>query len=301
MHSAIGREGSAAVVAPVGPGSPFACLVDEASDEGAALPAEFQEIYRSAWPLPTGLDRPYVYSNFVVARDGRVSFSEPGRMSGAYVAHFSIHDRWLMALLRARADAVLMGDNTLRIEPDHVWTAEFLVPEDADAFSSLRRAEGRRPMPLQVFLSLDGRISGDVAILHVPDAHVVIATTRDGAARARALGTVEANVEVVAFEGERVSTADLVRWLAATHDVTTIVCEGGPRAYASVVADGCLDDEFVTLSPIMIGASPEATRPSLVEGVAWSADRHPCCRLLTVHRVGDYLYLRSRYGRFGTA
>lgn len=295
MIPATGSDASLAAPSPVGPGRPFTCLLDESTDTGLALPESFQTIYGSAWKLPAECDQPYVYSNFVVARDGRVSFAEPGHMSGVDVARFDTHDRWLMALLRARADAVLMGDNTLRVEPDHVWTAEFLYPEDAEAFAALRRTEGRRPMPLQVFLSLDGRISGEEAIFAVPDAHVVVATTPEGAARARRLETLEAHVEIVPFDGPRVPNADLVGWLAATHGVTTIVCEGGPRAYASVVADRCLNDEFLTLSPIVIGSAHDSPRPSLVDGIAWSTDDHPRCNLLTVHRSGDFLYLRSRY------
>jgi len=170
--------GAAAIA---GPGSAFRLLFDDAAETGLALPAAFRAIYPGSWDLPSR-DRPYVYVNFVLSRDGRVSFDEPGHSSGAEISGCSIHDRWLMGLLRARADAILMGDNTLRIEPDHVWSAEYIFPDDADAFAGLRRAEGRAPLPLQVFLSLEGDVDvGAAAIFAQDSTHVVLATTARGA------------------------------------------------------------------------------------------------------------------------
>jgi riboflavin biosynthesis pyrimidine reductase len=41
-----------------------------------------------------------------------------------------------MGLLRARADAILVGDNTLRAETEHLWTAAAIFPDDAAAFAA---------------------------------------------------------------------------------------------------------------------------------------------------------------------
>ena len=118
----------------VGPGEPFKVLADEDDGPGERLPAAFRRIYGGDWPLPPpGPERPYTYVNFVVSRDGRVSFDEPGHRGGGEISLFSAHDRWLMALLRARCDAVLVGDATLRLEPEHLWTPEYAFPGDAAA------------------------------------------------------------------------------------------------------------------------------------------------------------------------
>jgi riboflavin biosynthesis pyrimidine reductase len=281
---------------PNGPGSGFACLFDESTDAGPGLPDGFRMVYASDWRLPSETARAYVYSNFVLSRDGRVSFNEPGHMSGAEVSGFSGHDRWLMALLRARADAILMGDNTLRIEPDHVWTAEHIAPEDAEAFAALRRIEKRAPVPLQVFLSLDGDVDvGATAIFSRDDAHVVLATTTRGAAHARGLPATRARVDVIELGSEAVDVRALLDVLGESYGVGTVLCEGGPRAFGSVLAAGCLDDEFLTLSPVVVGSAPDVPRPGLVEGVTFPATSHPWSRPLTLHRAGDLLFLRSRY------
>ncbi len=92
---------------PGGPGSPFVCLFDDQGHVGLDLPPAFQSIY-GRWLLPASTGRPYTYVNFVTSRDGRVSFNEPGKRSGGPISGYSPHDRWLMGLLRARADAVLL-------------------------------------------------------------------------------------------------------------------------------------------------------------------------------------------------
>jgi riboflavin biosynthesis pyrimidine reductase len=275
---------------------PFTLLFDETTDDGPGLPPDVRETYGSDWRLPSPGGRPYVYVNFVLSRDGRVSFSEPGRMSGVEVSDFDAHDRWLMGLLRARADAILMGDNTLRVEPNHVWTAEYLCPEDAETFTSVRRAEGRAPMPLQVFLSLEGDVDvGAAAIFSVGQAHIVLATTERGAERARTLPPTSARLDVLELGEEAV---DLRALLARLHDdyrATTVLCEGGPRAYGSLVAAGCVDDEFLALSPVVIGSRADRPRPGLIEGVCFTPESSPRSRPLSLRRAGDLLFLRSRY------
>jgi riboflavin biosynthesis pyrimidine reductase len=279
---------------PKGPESGFVCLIDESVDEGRGLPDGFRLVYGCDWRLPQG-DRAYVYSNFVLSRDGRASFNEPGHMSGGEVSGFSGHDRWLMALLRARADAILMGDNTLRIEPDHIWTAEHIFPADAEAFAALRRAERRTLAPLQVFLSLEGDVDVSAAAIFSRDEPVVLATTTRGAALARALPATRARVDVVELGADAVDVGALLDLLYDSYGVATVLCEGGPRAYGSLLATGRLDDEFLTLSPVVVGSAADAPRPGLIEGVTFPATSHPWSRPVTLHRAGDLLFLRSRY------
>lgn len=276
--------------------SPFTLLFDETRDDGPGLPPHVRETYGSDWRLPSRAERPYVYVNFVISRDGRVSFSEAGRMAGAEVSAFDAHDRWLMGLLRARADAILMGDNTLNVEPDHVWTAEFLCPQDADTFTSLRQAEGRAPMPLQVFLSLEGDVDvGAAAIFSVGEAHIVVATTARGAERARMVPPTAARLDVLELGEHAVDPRALLARLHDDYGAATVLCEGGPRAYGSLVAAGCVDDEFLALSPVVIGSRADRPRPGLIEGVCFTPESSPRSRPLSLRRAGDLLFLRSRY------
>lgn len=280
-----------------GPGAPFTILSDDDNTGGLSLPAAVQAIYGD-WPLPELSERPYVYANFVISRDGRVSFGVAGAAGGGTVSRFNRHDQWLMGLLRARADAVAVGANTLRTEPEHCWTAEAIFPSDATAFAALRSAEGRGATPLQIFVTHDGDVRPDVATFRRPDLRVLIAGTMEGIARARELLGHYSQVEYRALGEQTVDLGALLRVLRRDYGVRTLLCEGGPTLYGSLVQAGQVDDEFLTLSPILIGDLRDRTqRPSLIEGVAFDPAAPPTTRLIGVRRVGDYLFLRSRYPR----
>lgn len=273
---------------------------DDIAAGGRRLHPAFATAYQGVWSLPEPVDgRPYTTINFVVSRDGRISYAEPGEVGGAAVNNGCLADVWLMGLLRARCDAVLVGDGTVRAEPDHVWTPTHLGGDDASAFEWLRGHEGRDQMALHVFCSLTGAIERQWAAVARDDIPVVIATTADGAPEARRRLAGRPDTEVVAFGDVRVDTAALGRWLLAERGVRALLCEGGPHLYGSMVADGAVDDEFVTLSPVIVGAESAsgARRPSLVEGVGFAPGTSPQARPISLRRSGDHLMLRSRIVR----
>lgn len=285
----------------VGPGTPFVSLLDEDDGPGLRLPEPFRQVYGGDWLLPAPEpERPYTYMNFVVSRDGRVSFSEPGHLGGGDVSLFNAHDQWLMGLLRSRCDAVLNGDNTLRLDPPLLLTPDFIFPADAAAFAALRAAEDRQPIPLHVFLSLEGDLPTEATVFGRPEIPILIATTTRGVPTARALLGDRANITVRDFGDMSVDPVALLAALRQEYDVRSLLCEGGPRTYGSLLQAGQVDDEFLTLSPIIIGNHPAGAgrhRPSLVEGVAFAPGAAPEQQLLNIRRAGDHLFLRSRFKR----
>ena len=281
------------MVFPRGPGSPYIRLVDDDRTGGRELPAEFQTVY-GRWPLPDLRDRPYTYTNFVLSRDGRVSFAEPGKVSGGHISRYSPHDRWLMALLRARADAILLGATSLEHAPRHHWTPAAIFPDDAEAWAALREAEGRTPVPLHVIVTRSGAISARSTVFADPEVPVLVVSTAEGIDQARKQLVDGAHVEFLSM-AEGISFPRLLAYLAETRGVRTVLSEAGPRVYGALIQSGAVDDEFVTLSPIVVGNSRDRPRPGLVEDVAFMPDAPPATRLLTVHRFGSYLFLHSAY------
>ena len=287
---------------PTGPGRAFELFVDPPTvDPGppTGLPPEVRAIFGGDWVLPDTTDRPYRYANFVMSHDGRVSFNVPGHEGGGDISGFDPHDQWLMALTRARADAITVGANTLRTEAEHVWTSGFIFPADEPTFAAMRAAEGRRPHPLQVFLTRSGDLPRDAAVFEDPDLQVVVATTSQGAERlAEGLGADAAVTVLVAGEQE-LDLADVHRQLHRDHGVRTILCEGGPRVYGSLLAAGELDEEFLTLSPVVVGGGAARERPGLLEGIPLRPGDPTRARLVSLRRAGDHLFLRSAYRRDG--
>lgn len=281
------------MIEPRGPGVPFTPLFDEQPDSGRPLPKPFATLY-SAWSLPEPTDRSFIYSNFVMSHDGRVSFNEPGHIGGGDVSRRDNHDRWLMGLLRARADAVLVGGSSIEAAGNHVWTSAAVFRDDADAFAALREQEGRAPAPLLVVLTRSGTVPEHAPSLDNPDLPVLIATTSDGAERARRTLGKRGWVRYL-VTGAQLDLAEVTRVLRRDYDVRHLLCEGGPQINGALIAAQLVDDAFVTLSPIVIGRDQQHERPSIVEGVAFGYAAPPQIRLLSMHRHGNYLYLHSRY------
>ncbi len=282
----------------IGPGSTFDCLFDDDTTTGRVLPPEFQAIY-GRWPMPVPTERPYIYTNFVTSRDGRISFNEPGKSSGGPVSGFNRHDRWGMALLRARADAVLIGASALADAPRQRWTAPAIFPDDTAAWDWLREQEARAPIPLHVVVTRSGTLPTTSVVLNDPDVQVLVATTDHGAQQARAVAANLPNVRVMAT-GATLDYVELMHTLRREYNVAHLLSEGGPNIYGGLLAAGVIDDEFVTLSPVVVGSSDEKRRPGLVEGVAFSPDAPPRSHLLTLRRAGDFLFLQSRYSTLPT-
>jgi 5-amino-6-(5-phosphoribosylamino)uracil reductase len=267
----------------------FELLFDQTA-HGISLPDDIRNIYQGDWVLPD--KQLYTYSNFVISRDGRISFNEPGHLGGGDVSAFNPYDRWLMALLRARAEAVIVGDNTLRLEPEHLWTHDYIYPEHTEPFTRLRHQEGLSSQPIQIFLSQEGNLYHDAAVF-TKDVEIIIATTSRGAEKAKALQS-KARLHVLELGEEWVDLQLLANILQHDFDIKRLLCEGGPRAYGSLIKARLIDEEFLTLSPTVLGNSTPA-RPGLIEGVSFSPTHYPLSKPISLRRAGDHLFLRSRY------
>jgi len=186
-----------------------------------------------------------------------------------------------------------VGANTLRLEPEHLWTAEFIAPDHAELFDAQRRADGRSEKPLQVFVTSTGDISSDSAVFRQSDLSVVVVTTEAAESSVNALELPRTQV-LVAGESE-VNLSMALEALFSKWGVRTLLCEGGPRLYGSLIASGGLDEEFLTLSPVVIGSHDSEHRPGLIEGRSFSPGNSPRAKLLSVRRVGDHLFLRTAW------
>lgn len=289
------------MIQPTGPDTPFQLLFSDETSAAPSLPESFRSIYPGDWHIPPAKDRPYTYTNFGMSRDGRISYNEPNMEEAHHVTKAAPHDRWLMGLLRMRAEALMIGDTTLRLEKYHFattqevcpWTAQFIWPPDADAFTAYRQAHGMARNPLLIILSMDGNVSLDHPCFRGEDRPIVFATTKRGADKMATLKRPD-TVEIVALGDEAVDLKRLSTLLYAKYGIRQLLCEGGARVFAHMLNNGLVDEEFVTWCPTFVGRAAGRDRPSYTEGVAWMPESAPYSKPLTLHRGGDYLFLRTR-------
>ena len=258
-------------------------LSDASEGIAAPLSPNLEQRYGGPLRLPTG--RPFVYANFVSTLDGVVSFGSP-TAEAKHISRGFASDRFVMALLRAVADVVVIGAGTLRAERGAVLTPEQAFPAARDDFARLRTALGKPAQPTAVVVSATGRIDG-AARLFQSGQRVVVVTSEaaDPGARA-ALPDVEWRIAAGAPPSGR-------QLLDAIADLgPAVLCEGGPALLGTMLAAGVVHELFLTIAPQLAGRSPTERRLGLVEGVAFTPAQAPWGRLRGIKRDGDYLFLR---------
>jgi riboflavin biosynthesis pyrimidine reductase len=191
--------------------------------------------------LPRGADRsrPYGLLNMVSSVDGRASLGgRSGPLSGPA-------DRAMFHGLRGVVDAVLVGAGTARAE-----RYGRLVPEAARR--RLRAARGLAEEPLACIVSASLALGRDVPLLAERDARVLILTSSHASLPAPA-----AQVDYVRAPSDgRLDLAAALAQLRERFGVRTLLCEGGPRLGAQLLAAGLLDELFLSLSPRLAGGDP---------------------------------------------
>jgi riboflavin biosynthesis pyrimidine reductase len=194
--------------------------------------------------------RPFVLLNMIATADGRAT------IAGRTAPLANRADYELFHALRARADAVMVGAETVRVE-------------------------GYGPMDqLAVVVSRSVALHVDRGLLSHEDNRVVIVTPSPD----RELPPCAATVSYVR-EG------DLSRALRRLRDlgVASIDCEGGPGLNATLVPAGLVDELHLVIAPKLAGGRDPLT---ILSGD--TLDPPAGLSLLSLHESGGYLF--ARYG-----
>lgn len=278
---------------PIGPGEPWQLLFNDLPPGEPALPPEYLELYPGDWQIPEIDGRPYIYSDFAISRDGRITYREEGYIGGSDITQSNRADLWFMAFLRTRADAIMNGYGTVSLDYDQTWVAEDLFPDEAVSFKELRQFFGHTKPPILVILSHDGRIDFEGIALQNPNFHAVLVTSDEGAAYARNF-KVPAKLDVHGMGSNGADLQRTVDMLYSDYGVRNLLTEGGSTVQAGLLQAGLLDEEFVTWCPSFVGQTEQKRRPSYTEGVAFHPTNTPYSKPICLQRSGDLLYLRSR-------
>ena len=285
----------------------FEILFDQG--EPSALDHPAYKPYGNLGFPPAPAERPWIYSNFVQSLDGVASFK--GRHpTGADISQ-SPEDRWLMDLLRAHADAVLLGINTL-VEETQFLGGRGPVYTIADpAVGDLREKLGRG-RETNIFVTGAARL--DLAAYREFDGDAVdtvIITTSDGARRLAAKKSHPHVQVIIEGKGDFVDLPQAMQVLRRKHAIEYLLCEGGPTLYGYMSRAGLIDEKFLTASPIEIGllvppeqqpseaekSNPPKVRPTTFMAPGFLKENAPWWRWMSCRRIEDHQFNRYRRKR----
>lgn len=276
--------------------TPLEALFDAHTGTVLPLPPELAAIYGQL-RFPVQPDRPYTFANFVTSLDGVVSLEAPGHAGGSDISGNNTHDHMVMGILRAVADAVIVGAGTLRKSPNHVWTAEYIYPPFAPLYQQLRHALGKSEPPLNVIVTREGNINLNQPLFHSGKVPVLLVTTTQGEQRLRQQ-TMPSSTQIVALDqtaGRELSARAILQVTQRARPADLILTEGGPQLLATFFAERCLDELFLTLAPQVAGRDETIARPGLVSGKLFAPDFPLWGSLVSIKRETSHLFLRYRF------
>jgi riboflavin biosynthesis pyrimidine reductase len=274
---------------------PLKTLWTGSRGEALRLSARLTRLYGS-FRLPQAELSPYIFSNFVTTLDGVVSLRTRGHAAGGDISGFNVQDRMVMGLLRAVADAVLVGSGTLAADSRQLWTPQAICPELAQDYAQLRSALGKSGPPINVIASGSGSLNLRLPVFSSGEVPVMIITTIAGAKRL-ARQRIPAAVEIRAIRrgGAEIPAGAICSEVCGIRGVKRVLVEGGPRLLADFFKQGLVSEQFLTLAPQIAGRVAGDGRPGLVMGKVF-APRNPLWgTLIDVRQGASHLFLRYSF------
>jgi riboflavin-specific deaminase-like protein len=194
------------------------------------------------WEQPHD-DRPFVAMNFAATVDGRATIDGVSGPIGSKV------DTQMLARLRTRFDAVMIGAGTMRAERYGRLINSQLTRE-------WRERLGLPPDPLMVIVSGHLDLPWDAPLFTEGGGRVLIFTASEAEPPETAT-----SLRIVRHEGF-VDLAAALLHLRHEHSIRALLCEGGPGLHAELEGGGLVDDLFLTIAPKLAGGKA----PRIVEG-----------------------------------
>ena len=219
-------------------------------------------------------ERPHVAVNMAMSLDGKISTYRREEISLG-----TEHDRRLMDVLRADADAVIVGSGTVRHDG-------FPIRIRYSDLEAERVAHGRTPHPVNVTMSRKLNVPSTRPFFRHPDTERIVFTTR--AAPATRVKLISRFAEVITLRSRTISPTAVLAELSR-RGMRRVLLEGGGELHFAFAREGVIDDLYITLTPRLIGG---VTSPTVLDGKGFLAADHIDLRLVTRKQIGDELFLK---------
>lgn len=276
--------------------TPLEALYDPKRGSALPLPPTLAQLY-GRLDFPDHAGRPYIISNFVTTLDGVTTLGIPGHETGKEIGGSNQHDRMVMGLLRAVADAVVVGAGTLRTVPHHLWTAEHVYPSLGDEYQMIRKTLNKPESPLNVIVTASGNIDPSLPVFQSGRVPTLIVTTAEGSFKISKQSLPCSTRLIEATKNPRLSAHEIIDAVTKACNAIDplILVEGGPLLMGDLFAARLLDEQFLTLAPQIAGRDDTTRRPGLVDGKIFAPTAPVWGTLVGIKRAGEHLFLRYAF------
>jgi 2,5-diamino-6-(ribosylamino)-4(3H)-pyrimidinone 5'-phosphate reductase len=218
--------------------------------------------------------RPHVSINVAVSADGKISTYRREKFSLG-----SKEDRHLMDVLRARADAVIVGSRTVALDG---WAIRV---RNAD-IRRKRVAKGRSPHPLNVVLTTRLDLPSKCQFFEHPRTEKLIVTT--SLAPASRIRRFEKLAEVAVLPSKAIRPAKALEELRK-RGCRNVLLEGGGELDFSFFKENLVDELYITITPRILGGRQA---PTPADGAGFLKDKQLRLELVSCRRRGDEVFLK---------
>ena len=212
------------------------------------------------------VSRPRVILSAAISLDGKIATKEGDS------ALSSRRDKARFHRLRAKADAILVGINTVRID---------------DPLLTVRHAKGQNPV--RVVLDSSGSMPTKSKIIKTCHAIPTIIAVSKKAPKKNLARLAEYPLQIVVSGQTKIDIKRLLGILRK-QNIRTILLEGGGTLNWEFIHKGLVDELVVTVAPRLVGGKNAVT---LVEGDGFSKIANcPKLKLQNIIRQKDEIVLR---------
>lgn len=211
-----------------------------------------------------------MFCNYAMSLDGKISTRD--RLGSSFSSR---EDRRRMDIIRARADVIVVGAETVRRDnPPFQIRQPDLIRQ--------RQHEGRPPHPALCVLTRSGRLPENLAVFHQQFQPVLIAA----AGSFHPPAGHSATVRILPLQQPQ-PAVELRNYLHGA-GFSQILLEGGGTLNALFWEAALVTEVYLTLCPVILGG---AGAPTPVEGTGFAGSRWPRLRLLSAEPENSELFL----------
>jgi 5-amino-6-(5-phosphoribosylamino)uracil reductase len=217
--------------------------------------------------------RPYVLLSVAASLDGCLDDTSATRLLLSNDEDFDRVDE-----VRAGADAILVGANTIRVDNPRLLVCSAERQQQ-------RVWNGRLPTPTKVTLTSSGNVDPNSTFFTAGDNDKIVYTTTSAWASVRdRLGSVSTVVDA----GDPL---DVHRMLAdlAERKIERLMVEGGSVVHTLFLTAGVVDELHIVYAPFFIG---QANAPRMVNPGVFPQGPAQRMTLAEVRQIGDVVLLR---------